>query len=189
MIENKYYTIPQAAELCVVGRSTMWRWVKSGQIPAAITVGGHHRIFREDLFKFIEQKKMTPRLRKSTGNKRILIVDDDPGIRKMLGKILISHGYEVEYASDGFDAGQRTIKFKPHLIVLDLFMPQMNGFEVCQRLKENRDTAKIKIIAMSGFDTEDNRQQILNCGADLFLPKLIKMKIFLKEINNFLSES
>ncbi|MBU1054912.1 MAG: helix-turn-helix domain-containing protein [Proteobacteria bacterium] len=65
MIENKYYTIPQAAEICAVGRSSMWRWVKSGKIPAAITVGRHHRIFREDLFTFIEQKEMTPRLKKS----------------------------------------------------------------------------------------------------------------------------
>jgi excisionase family DNA binding protein len=189
MTEKKQYTITQAAEICAVARSTMWRWVKSGRIRAAATFGKHHRISRDDLLKFMEQNKMNPCLRSSTAKNRILIVDDDLSIREMLGQALIDRGYEVEYAADGFDAGQKTIKFQPRLIILDMVLPRMDGYEVCRCLKEDPDTAKIKIIAISGFDTEDNRQRIFNCGADLFLPKPIDIKTFLKEIRNFLPKS
>jgi len=187
MNENKYYTITQAAEVCSVSRATMWRWVKAGKIKAGLTIGKHHRISRDILLKFIEENDMSSRLRKSIPKKRILIVDDDPGIRKLLGKMLISHDYAVDYASDGFEAGLKTIKFKPDLMVLDLIMPKVDGFEVCRRLKEDKDTEKIKIMIVSGEDTEENRERVFDCGADFFMSKPVDNKIFIEQISNLLN--
>lgn len=175
-------SVPQAAKLCSVSRITIWKYVKSGEIKSSRTPGGHFRIEKEDLISFMKEKGISPVASYQPGNKKILIVDDDPKIRKLLHRILSDNGYEVDHASDGFEAGQKTIIFKPHLIILDLLMPKIDGFEVCQRLKKNSDTANTKIIAISGYDTEENRQRILNCGADLFLPKPLDIENIKKEI-------
>jgi len=185
--ENEILTVNQAAELCGVSRTSIWRWVKSGTLKSAATAGGHHRIYRADFFDFIRRKKMDNRIRGNADKKRILIVDDDRNIITLLQDALTGSGYESEYASDGFEAGLKIMKFKPNLIILDLFMPEMDGFEVCERLKKDPDTADIKIIAMSGFSTEENRQRILSSGADLFLPKPIDIKSLKKETGHLLS--
>jgi excisionase family DNA binding protein len=183
-VKPEVFTIPQAARLCGVSRWTIRNLVTSGKLKASRTHGGHYRILGQDLESFILEKKMFS-LARST-QKKILIADDDPQIRTLLGRILSPKGYALEYASDGFETGVKVIKFKPHLIILDLIMPKMDGFEVCRRLKEDPDTASIKIIAISGYDTERNRQRILDCGADLFLGKGLIMSNLLKDIGRVL---
>jgi len=175
-------SVPQAAELCSVSRITLWKYAKSGEIKSSRTPGGHFRIEKEDLVSFMKERGISPVASYQPGNKKILIVDDDPKIRKLLHRILSGNGYEMDYASDGFEAGQKSIKFKPHLIILDLFMPKIDGFEACLRLKKDSDTANTKIIAISGHDTEENRQRILKYGADLFLPKPLDIENIKKEI-------
>ena len=186
MSTDEILSIPKAAKLCALHRVTLWKYVKAGEIKTFMTPGGQYRILRTDLYKFMHQKGMYPNLLDIPSNKKVLIVDDDPGMRKLLGRALNGNGFELEYASDGFEAGVKTIKFRPHLVILDLFMPKMDGFEVCRRLKAAPETADTKIIAVSGFDTEENRQRILNCGADLFLPKSLDIKNIKKEIGNIL---
>ena len=183
MATDEIFSIPKAAKHCGLHRVTLWKYIKAGEIKTFRTPGGQYRIHKDDLYKFMQVKGMYPfSLDAPTGKKRILIVDDDPGVRKTLGKALTRKGYDVGHAYDGFEAGQQTITFKPHLIILDLVMPKMDGFEVCRRLKESPDTATIKVIAISGFDAENNRQRILNCGADLFLPKPLSLKNIEKKI-------
>ena len=131
---------------------------------------------------------MDNRIRGNPDKQRILIVDDDRNVVKLLQKTFTGSKVESDYASDGFEAGLKIMKFRPHIIILDLIMPKMNGFEVCERLKNNPDTADIKIIAISGFDTEENRQRIISCGADIFLAKPLNMKILKQEISHFLPE-
>ena len=189
MPDKNIYTIPQAAEVCSVSRGTVWRWVKTGKLRAAVTAGGHHRIMKDDLFEFTQLRNFAPPATESTDTKRILIVDDDPKIIKLLKRVLSGKGYELEHASDGFEAGLKLRKFNPHLVILDLIMPAMDGFDVCSYLKKNPDTEKIKIVAISGFDTEDNRHRILNCGADLFLPKPLDIQKIKKEIERLLQFS
>jgi DNA-binding response OmpR family regulator len=153
---------------------------------SASTAGGHHRIHLEDLQELKKKYGMESCIRTERAEKRVLIVDDDPNIRKILNRALSSDGYDVKWASDGFEAGIKTIKFQPNVIILDLFMPQMDGFEVCRQLKNNKDTANIQVIAMSGFATKENRMRILECGADLFLPKPIDIPFMRKEIARIL---
>ncbi len=100
-----------------------------------------------------------------------MVVDDDPKIREFIIHILETEGNEVVGAADGFEAGQKSIKFKPDIMIVDIFMPNMDGFEVCRQMRKNPDTMNTKIIAISGYSDEENRKKILDAGADLFIPK------------------
>ena len=99
-----------------------------------------------------------------TGEK-IMIVDDDPLILDLLTKILSAQKYETEVASSGLEAGAKVVKFEPGLIILNLIMPGMSGFEVCRQIKENPDTSHIKILAITGYDSKENREKIMKAGA------------------------
>ncbi len=178
-------SVTEASKICGVTRATIWRWIKAGQLQAATTAGGHHRILSSDLQYFMDKKKMPVRFR-GRNKKRILIVDDDDSIRKFFSRILDHEDMELAYAADGFDAGIKTIQFEPDLVILDLFMPEMNGFAVCQKIKKNNDTANIKIIAISGYNTKENIDRIYQCGANIFCPKPLNKKTIIKAIDNLL---
>jgi len=195
--EKDYYTIPEAAKFCAVGRTTMWRWVKSGYLKASMTLGGQHRILKSELESVLaergaysipaSEKAPEPEFlgrRLSPG--KILIVDDDPNIRKILARFLSGGNYEVEVASDGFGAGARAMDFKPDLLVLDLVMPGMDGFEVCRRIKKNPRTSHIKVLAITGYDDGENRARIMKAGADGYMAKPIEMESLLKEVEGLL---
>lgn len=106
-----------------------------------------------------------PRAESSPKN-RILIVDDDPSVQKLFSKMLSHNGYRIALASDGFEAGIKTVQFKPDLMILDLVMSGMDGFEVCKHIKENPNTSHIKVLAYTGYDTKAYRHRIMQAGAD-----------------------
>ncbi|MCK5687334.1 response regulator [bacterium] len=179
-------TVSDAAKLCKVTRATIWRWIKSGLLNAGVTAGGHYRILLEDLHKLIKSKDMNCHSRASSTKYRILVVDDESAVREVLGKALNRSGFEVAYATDGFEAGLKTVKFQPDIIILDLFMPKMDGFEVCKQLKKNIDSVDIKIIAISGDENTKNQQRIFSCGADRFFLKPLNLKKLISEVNHLL---
>lgn len=117
---------------------------------------------------------------------KILIVDDDPSILDLLTKILSAQKYETEVASSGFEAGAKVVKFEPGLIILDLIMSEMSGFEVCSRIKEDPDTSHIKILAITGYDTEENREKIMKAGADDYMAKPVKRDVLLRHVEDLL---
>jgi excisionase family DNA binding protein len=180
--KNDIFTIPRAAKYCSIHRVTLWRWVKSGELKSFHTPGGHFRILRQDLESFMSEKGMLFPFHKHSIKKKILIVDDDPKIRELLAQILSSNGYRVEVASDGFEAGTHTLRFKPDLIILDLFMAGMDGFEICKRIKTDPSASHIKILAITGFDTDENRNRIMQAGADGYLAKPIEKTTLLQHM-------
>ena len=104
----------------------------------------------------------------------------------MITKILAKDQYEIDEASNGFYAGLKIMRFMPTLIILDLFMPEMDGFEACRQLKAEPETQHIKIIAVLGFGSMENRNKIKELGADLFLEKPIEKQALLQSIKQFL---
>lgn len=121
--------------------------------------------------------------------RKILIVDDDPQIQESLTAILSAHQYETEVASSGFEAGAKVTRFKPGLIILDLIMPEMSGFEVCRLIKKDPDTSHIKILAFTAYDTKENRDLIMEAGADGYLAKPVIIDTLLKHVKNLLNRS
>lgn len=168
---DELLTIPQASRLCAMSRGTIWKYVKKGEIKASMTPGGQYRIRHTDFNAFMQRNNMYPHAFYEADNQRILIVDDEPEILKMLTTMLSQDGYSLETAKDGFDAGVKIMTFKPGLVILDLIMPGMDGFEVCRQIKTNTDTAHIKVLAVTGHDSEENRDRILSEGADTYLAK------------------
>ena len=187
-MNQEILSVPQAAKYCAIGRVTLWKCVKSGELKASLTPGGHYRILKKDLEAFARKKGMYPLASYHPPQKnKILIVDDDRDIREMLTRILRFHKYETETASDGFETGAKVVGFKPDLIILDLFMPGMDGFEVCKKLKEGPGSADIKILIYTGDESDENRERIMALGADGYLVKPVDNNVFFRQVKNLLN--
>ncbi len=184
--DNEVLTIPKAARLCSVTRMTMWRWVKSGLIKVSVTPGGHHRIYRRDLERFLIKSGMYPGSDKNLHSNRVLIVDDDALIRKVLSRALRDHHFVTQTAVNGFEAGIKTMQFQPDLIVLDLVMPDMDGFEICRLIKQEPLTAGIKIVVLTGYNAPADREKAVGAGADAYLVKPVEQDVLLQQIKALL---
>lgn len=176
-MRKQFYSTTAAAQLFQVARGSVLRWIREGQLKSAATIGGHHRIQAADLFEMLT--KLGIPVPDDNGSadeykktKRILIVEDDPdmcrlikqGLRKLPGKII------CDTVHDGLQAGWRLSKFIPDLVILDLHLPKVDGYEVCKFLKSEAVFKKTKIIATSTH-TPEKEARILRIGADCFLSK------------------
>jgi excisionase family DNA binding protein len=188
-IEKKVLTVPQAAEYCAVERMTMWRWVKAGYIHAFVTPGGHYRIRREDLLAFLEDKESSAEKSETRDTARILVVDDDEMICKVLKRMFQKERYEVDIALNGFEAGIKMLKFNPDIIILDLVMPGIDGFEVCKLIKKNPKTSHIKVLIFTGHETEENLNKAAKAGVDGFLNKTVPKRILKEVVSKLLKKS
>src|SRR5262245_11900551 len=103
--------------------------------------------------------------------RRILVVDDDPAVGAALEQILLMEGYRVTRVRDGRAALKSVADNPPDLILLDLNMPNMGGFEVCQRVKSDPTTSLLPVVIVTGESEFDARMQAWDVGADDFLTK------------------
>jgi DNA-binding response OmpR family regulator len=101
---------------------------------------------------------------------KILLVEDSKLLRLTNERTLVKAGYDVISAEDGEEALRCAKEEKPDLILLDLLLPKVSGLEVLTRLKHNRDTAKIPVVALSGL-SDKNRQRLIDAGADEYVEK------------------
>jgi DNA-binding response OmpR family regulator len=107
-----------------------------------------------------------------TGKKKVLIVDDDAEIVELIVDVLARDGrFDLRTASSGYDAGIATEQFRPHLILLDYMLPDVNGDIVCQTIKRNPEFETIKIIIVSGVIKQDEIDHLLKAGAEGFIKK------------------
>ena len=111
-----------------------------------------------------------------------LVVDDEPGIIYLCSTLLIRAGYSVESAENGRGAMEKIAEHKPDVVFLDLMMPVMDGFEVCERLKKNPETSDIIIAIISALDGELDVAYAKSLGANFYFPKPFYPKQFLNEI-------
>jgi DNA-binding response OmpR family regulator len=103
--------------------------------------------------------------------KKILIVDDEPDAIEMLKMRLLNSGYDVTYVYDGKGCLEKAISERPNLIILDVLLPGVNGFEICKRLKENIETKNIPVIILTALVGSDIAAQGLDKGAAYFVSK------------------
>jgi DNA-binding response OmpR family regulator len=120
--------------------------------------------------------------------KKILIVDDDPIILRLLASRLKNSGYDVVSAIDGESGLKKAIAKKPDLVLLDIIMPGLNGFEVCKRLKENDKTKDIPVIMLTALAGEKDLSKSLEEGADCFITKPFSAVDLLHEIKTAMQD-
>jgi excisionase family DNA binding protein len=186
------FTVFQASKYCNVSPKTIINWIDAGHIEAYRTVGGHRRIKIDDLEAFMRKQGIPiPEELLVAERRRILIVDDDPIIVETLVQALEEdeHDYEIISASDGFEAGIQVNHFKPHLLILDIMMPDIKGFEVCKRIKSDESTKTTKIIVLSAYLDEEKFKKMKENGADLCFSKPLPLPQLKQEVSRLLGLS
>ncbi|MDD3295826.1 MAG: response regulator [Candidatus Omnitrophica bacterium] len=118
--------------------------------------------------------------------KRILIADDEPDFIYVLSVRLEVNGYEVITARDGEEALSKTKEEEPDLVILDLMMPKINGFEVCRMLKFDDAYKNIPIVILSALDQQRDRDKATTNGADAYFIKPFDLKLLLTKIEDLL---
>ena len=136
MSNEKPLTTGEIADLCHIHLRTVLQWIHDGKLKAYRTPGNHSRVQVEDFIAFLKQYNMPiPENFEARGDSRkILIVDDDINMVNAIKRILRKEqSFEIDVAYDGFEAGIKLLLFKPALVILEMKMPGMNGFEVAQK--------------------------------------------------------
>jgi len=183
------FTVFQASIYCNVSSKTIINWIEAGHIEAYKTVGGHRRIKRTDMENFMRKQGIPmPEEEMVSEKKRILIVDDDRIIVETIVQALEEeeYDYEITSASDGFEAGLQVNHFKPHLLILDIMMPDIKGYEVCKTIKESEETKETKIIVLSAYLDDEKFKKMKEYGADLCFSKPLPLPQLKEEVAKLL---
>ena len=184
------FTVFQASKYCSVSPKTIINWIEAGHIEAYRTVGGHRRIKKFDLENFMQKQGIPiPDAKKDLDErKRILIVDDDAIIVETIVQALEeeAYNYEIISAADGFEAGIQVNHFRPHLLILDIMMPDIKGYDVCKKIKETEETKDTKIIVLSAYMDDEKFKKMKEYGADLCFSKPLPLPQLKKEVANIL---
>ncbi len=118
---------------------------------------------------------------------KILVSEDNPDIRKILVMRLEINGYDVIQAQDGEEAVGKIKKESPDLVVLDLMMPKISGFEVCRMVKFDEKYKDMPIIVLSALDQQADREQAIENGADAYFIKPFDLELLLNKIKSLTS--
>lgn len=175
-------TSSEVGHLLQVNPSSVKKWVDDGHLEAFRTPGGHRRIRAVDLVAFLAKHRMPvpPELR-DVGRRRVLLVDDDQAQLGALSRSLRRHSERIECVAvnNGIDALVLVGSFQPHFVVLDVYMPEIDGLEVCRRLRKRPETRDVQILIMSGGVTPSLERKALEAGAVRCLPKPIDTQALL----------
>ena len=171
---NELLTPKDVANQLGVSPVTVRVWAQEKKLPFITTPGGHRRFKQKDIDEFAQQNC------RSSSSMAILIVDDDEQHAELLAEYIRYIPLEARtyIAHDGFEAGQLITQIKPDCVLLDLMMPGMDGFSVCQRIKEDPATRHIRVIATTGYAELENVSRIIQSGAEKCLSKPINRETF-----------
>lgn len=167
--QRPYMTPKEVAAELMVTPETVRLWVQKGLLDAELTAGGHRRFKRADIELFARNR----RSRGARTEIRVLIVDDEPQMVQMLAEAFDYSDlpFVTEIANSGFEAGHKVTSFKPDVVLLDLMMPGVDGFDVCQRISQDRSLGDVKVVAMTGYYSTENVERIKRAGAATCLAK------------------
>lgn len=119
--------------------------------------------------------------------KKILIVEDEESLLKLESILLTSKGYEVEGVADGLAAMEAVKKSQPDLVLLDIMLPEIDGFEVCRRIKEDPETRDIPVIMLTAKKSREDMARGEEVGADWYITKPFKSAMVIETIQRFIA--
>lgn len=186
---ERTFTTFEVARLCGVFHTTVINWVNKGKLKARVTPGGHRRIPLSELVPFMKKYDMPVPVDIDDPHSRVLILDDEPMMTRLIEKGFAKHKdrYVIQLSNNPVDALVQVGKRLPDLLVMDLMMPVMDGFQVAQILKSSPATKDMKIVAISGRKLTAPQQDFLSKNADLFMQKPFEMGDLLEAVDRLLS--
>ncbi len=178
-------TTGEVAKICNVAPRTVSKWFDSGALTGYRIPGSKdRRIPLTQLIRFMKHHGI-PLNGLLTGCTRIMIVDGEQDIVEVLEKILEDEAkYEVEIARSGFSAGVIAEKFRPHVILLDMHLPDIDGREISKQVKASPDLQLTKVIAMSGKMSDADAKGLMGTGFDGFLRKPFHVRQVIEAIED-----
>ena len=184
---KRVFTTGEAAGICKVSQQTIIRCFDAGRLTGFRVPGSKfRRIPRDELIRFMKANSI-PLHTLEGGKKRVLIVDDDPAIVEVYVDLLSRDArLELKTAANGYDAGMFTEQFRPHLIILDYLLPDINGNHVCTRVRENPALAGTKVLCVSGVINQPEIDALMRAGADAFLRKPFSIDELCRKIGELL---
>lgn len=184
---KKIFTTGEAAKVCKVSQQTIIRCFDSGRLGGFRVPGSKfRRIPRDELIRFMRANDI-PLETLEGKTRRVLVVDDDPKILELFKDVLErAGGFAVRTASTGYDAGMLTESFRPHLIVLDYMLPDINGNVVCKRVRESEALHDTKVLVVSGVVEADEVDRLMDSGADGFIKKPFDLRELVARIEALL---
>jgi excisionase family DNA binding protein len=162
---HEWLTLGQAAKYLGVAQSTIRKWSDGGRLPAFYTPGGHRRFRRHDLDEFLSGSRHPA----PEGSATVLVVDDDERLREYLRVNLEMDGFSVREAGSAEEGLAALEEEAPDLILLDVKMPRMDGFEMLRRVQDRHGIGAIPVIMFSG--KVDEGRTATERGARAFIGK------------------
>lgn len=192
MKRARFLSTGDMASYCEVTSAAVLNWIDSGKLPVYTTPGGHYRVLRTDFRAFLHRHGMFIEdgfFARGVEKKRILIVDDEAAVVAFIEAVLrLQSEYEVATAFDGFEAGRKLATFRPDLVILDIVLPGVDGFEICRRVKTDPTTQHMKVLGITGFATQENIERMLRYGADDYLEKPLKLQDLRNRVQQLLAQ-
>jgi excisionase family DNA binding protein len=181
------YTTGEAAKICKVSQQTIIRCFDNGQLKGFRVPGSRfRRIPRDILYKFMKDNGI-PTDALESGKRKALVVDDDRELVELIRDVLEGDGrFEVRTVNNGFDAGMMVKEYRPDIIVLDVMLPDINGREVCQRVRSDSNLDGTKIICISGMVEADKVDDLKAAGANDFIQKPFEVETLLDRVCSLL---
>jgi excisionase family DNA binding protein len=163
-----WLTLGQAAKYLGVAQSTIRKWSDQGRVPAFYTPGGHRRYRRPDLDNFLNRSGPGGSMQQGP---LVLIVDDDERVREYVRVNLEMEGYAVREAGSAEEGLRVLDEVSPDLILLDVMMPEVDGWEMLRRVQERHGVGAIPVVMFSGKVNEQSAQEATARGAQGFVGK------------------
>lgn len=181
------FTTGEAAKICKVSQQTIIRCFDSGQLKGFRVPGSRfRRIPRDVLYKFMKENGI-PTDALESGKRKALLVDDDEELVELIRDVLEADGrFEVRVANNGFDAGMMVKEYHPDIIVLDVMLPDINGREVCQRVRSDSAMDDVQIICISGMVEADRIADLKEAGANDFMQKPFEVEQLIQRMCSLL---
>ncbi|MDX6474411.1 MAG: hypothetical protein QOK22_3227 [Gaiellaceae bacterium] len=166
--DSEWLTLGQAARFLGVAQSTIRKWSDQGRVPAFYTPGGHRRYRRADLEAFLDRSGPGG---KPKSGPLVLLVDDDEKVRELVRVNLEFEGYVVREAGSADEGLQAIDEAKLDLILLDVMMPHVDGWEMLRRVQEQYGAGVIPVVMFSGKVDEQAQALAASSGAQGFVGK------------------
>lgn len=175
----------EIAELADIFPSKIRHYTELGLLrPAAFTDGGFKLYHKEETLERLKRisalsdrgltlEQIKEEFDRSSRTKRILMVDDDKTVTDFYEFFFPEKfpTWEFKIINDGFMAGRTISRWIPDLVILDLMMPGISGFEVCKEIRSDPTLSNVKILAVTGYYGAENKERVIQCGANDYMPK------------------